>query len=90
MLCSINQQLFEAFQALNAQLAEQSRTIQALTAQTAEQSRTIQALTAQAAEQSQTIQSLESEILGYVLSRSWQMTRPLRMISRALKRAVRK
>jgi len=90
MLCSINQQLFEAFQALNAQLAEQSRTIQALTAQTAEQSRTIQALTAQAAEQSQTIQSLESEILGYVLSRSWQMTRPLRMISRALKRVARK
>ena len=76
MLCSINQQLFEAFQSLTAQVAEQSQTIQALTAQ--------------AAEQSQTIQRLESEILDYVLSRSWRMTRPFRMISRMLKRAMQK
>ncbi len=76
MLSSINQQLFETFQALTAQVAEQSQTIQALNAQVAEQG--------------QTIQRLESEILGYVLSRSWQMTRPFRMISRTLKRAVRK
>jgi len=76
MLTSINQQLFEAFQTLTAQVAEQSQTIHALTAQVAEQS--------------QTIQNLESEILGYVLSRSWQITRPFRMISRMLERIVRK
>ncbi len=62
MLCSINQQLFEAFQALTAQVAEQS----------------------------QTIQRLESEILSYVLSRSWRMTRPFRMISRMLKRVIQR
>jgi len=76
LLSSINQQLFEAFQALTAQVTEQHQTIQALTAQVTEQH--------------QTIQRLESEILGYVLSRSWRMTRPFRIIARMLGRRVRR
>lgn len=65
---SINVQLFEALQGLNAQIAGQNQTIQDLNAQ---------------------IIRLETEILGYVLSHSWQLTRPFRIISRALRRGKR-
>lgn len=68
MLTSINIQLSEAFQALTARVAEQEQRLQALTAQVEEQR--------------QTIQRLEAEILGYVLSRSWRVTRPFRKIGR--------
>lgn len=71
VLESINIQLFEAFQAHISQLSEQAQVIQNLTGELENRD--------------QIIQSLNQEILGYVLSRSWQMTRPFRMIDRFLK-----
>lgn len=79
VLQSINLQLFEAFQASKLQILEQAQTIQ-------QQAQTIQQQGWIIQQQAQTIQQLESEILGYVLSRSWQITRPFRMISRAIRK----
>jgi len=70
MLVSINTQLFEAFRALTTRVAEQDQRLQVLAVQVDEQK--------------QTIQRLEAEILIYVLSRSWRMTRPFRKISRKM------
>ncbi len=93
VVTSINVQLFEALQGLNAQITGQNQTIRELNAQIAGQNQTIQGLNAQIAGQNQTIQELnaqimqlETEILGYVLSHSWQLTRPFRAISKRLKR----
>lgn len=61
MVRSINPQLCEAVQLLNARIDQQA----------------------------QVIEALNREILGYALSKSWRMTRPLRVISRKLQ-AVRR
>lgn len=77
MLASINSQLSEVFQALTAQIEEQMQMIR-------QRDQDLQTLTA-LEEQKRAIQLLEAEILGYVLSRSWRMTRPFRKISRKIK-----
>jgi len=71
MLRSISLQLVEAWQAHRTQINQHDHKFQMLAAQVEEQR--------------QTIQQLEAEILGYVLSRSWRMTRPLRMVSKRLR-----
>ncbi|MGB9873050.1 MAG: glycosyltransferase family protein [Anaerolineae bacterium] len=72
--------ILNVVRSINLQLFEAS---QALAVRISEQAQTIQ-------EQAQKIQQLESEILGYVLSRSWRLTRPFRRMSRVFKRPGRK
>ena len=74
ILSSINIQLFESAQELNARVERQAQTIQELNVLVEKQA--------------QTIQELNQEILGYVLSRSWRLTRPLRLISKKVSRAT--
>ncbi len=74
VLRSINIQLSASVQEQNARIEQQDKIIQ-------EQNARIE-------QQDKIIQDLNQEILGYVLSRSWRFTRPLRVISRKLSQAV--
>jgi len=85
MLRSINIQQFEALQASATHVAKQNQKIQELAAQMEEQRQTIQQVEAKNLELKEENLKLEEEILSYVLSRSWQMTRPLRMVGKKLK-----
>ncbi len=93
MLRSINIQATESFQVLADRLAKQEQRIHTLTMQKIEQDRRIQEQDRRIQEQEQRIETLvaqktelETEILGYVLSRSWRMTRPFRKIEKKLDR----
>ncbi len=83
----------KTIQMLNEQATERDQTIQTLNKQVAEQGQTIQILNEQATERKQTIQSLNEqaternqEIVGYLLSKSWRITRPFRKIGKAIRR----
>ena len=89
---SINLQLFETFNkkeaaehALSVQVAEKDQTVQTLLAQVAKQGQTIQTLSAQLSQASNEIEQSNVEVLQYILSRSWRLMRPFRMIQRKLK-----
>jgi len=90
---SINSQLFEAFQALAARASERDQAISTLTAQLsqtrAELEHTRAELEHTRAELEHTRAELEhirAEVLTYVLSKSWQVTRPLRKINKMFKK----
>jgi O-antigen biosynthesis protein len=68
----------EVIQQLNADLAEREQSIQQLNADLAEREQSIQQLTADLAER-------EQEVLFYVLSKSWRITRPLRQFRRSFR-----
>ena len=85
-LQSINRQLYDAYQALNAQIETQTQTIQELNQEVEMRTQTIQELNQKVEMQTQTIQELNQEVLTYVLSRSWRLTRPLRVISKKIAR----
>jgi glycosyltransferase involved in cell wall biosynthesis len=70
ILESINTQLFETF-------TKKEADERAMKAQLAEQDIALQAF-------EEEVNELNTEILGYVLSKSWQITRPFRMVSRKL------
>jgi FkbM family methyltransferase len=77
---------------LTAQLTDRDQSIQQLTADLAERDQTIQQLNADLAEREQSIQQLtanlaerEQEVLFYALSKSWRITRPLRIFMKLLR-----
>ncbi len=74
----------EQVQELEIRLAESARENRALSEQVQELERRTAALHGELEAHRQQVQQLESEILGYVLSRSWRLTRPLRRIHRVL------
>jgi len=86
MVSSINLQLFEKFQALTAQAVEQDQAIKTLTIQAAGQDQAIKTLAAQLSQARNELELLRAEVLKYALSRSWQITRPLRIFLRKFKR----
>ena len=75
----------QTVQTLLAQVAEKDQTVQTLLAQVAKQGQTIQTLSAQLSQASNEIEQLNVEVLQYILSRSWRLMRPFRMIQRKLK-----
>ena len=87
MMRSMNLQLFETFnrkeaveQGLRVKVAE-------LMAQLAAQDQAMQVLNTQLNQTKEEVESLKTEILGYVLSKSWRMTRPFRKTEKKLKKA---
>ncbi len=80
----------EQIQALEIQLAESARRNRALSEQVEELERQATSLRRELEAHRQQVEQLESEILGYVLSRSWRLTRPLRRIHRVLTRAKKR
>ena len=93
MVSSINLQLVETFnakealeQALRGQVAEKEQAERTLMDQVVEREQTIQSLTAQLNQTRNEVEQLKTEVLQYALSKSWQMTRPIRIVGRKLKR----
>ncbi|GAB4578738.1 MAG: hypothetical protein Fur0022_14740 [Anaerolineales bacterium] len=93
MLRSINLQLYETFQRkaalendLRERITEREKAIHNLNVQVAQRDHHIRELTAQLNHARHEIEQLQAEVMGYVLSKSWRMTRPLRMVGRKLKR----
>jgi len=82
MIRSINIQLSEAFQALTAQVAERDQTIQELTTQLTQARSELEQLRSELEQLRSELEQLRGEILRYVLSRSWQITRPFRKIGK--------
>ena len=83
---STNSQLFDSTLIKEAE-------VQTMITQAVERDQTIQTLTTQAAERDQTIQTLngeltqsQNEVMDYVSSMSWKITRPLRRINRLFNR----
>jgi glycosyltransferase involved in cell wall biosynthesis len=76
---SINLQLFETFN-------KKETTERALITQVAEQDQTIQTMTAQLDQVRNELEQSRAEVLKYALSRSWQITRPLRTVKKKLQR----
>jgi glycosyltransferase involved in cell wall biosynthesis/uncharacterized coiled-coil protein SlyX len=77
----------DTIQYLNNRASHQDSTIQSLSSKISEQDSTIQSLSSKVSEQDSTIQNqnqnmadLEAEVMSYVTSRSWKLTRPLRKI----------
>jgi len=73
-------------QTFGVQVAENEQAVQALSFQVAKQDETIQTLTAQLSQALNELEQFKAEVLKYALSRSWQITRPLRIAKRKLKR----
>jgi glycosyltransferase involved in cell wall biosynthesis/uncharacterized coiled-coil protein SlyX len=77
----------DTIQYLNNRLSNQDRMIRSLSDQISDQDSMIQSLSSQVSaqdgliqKQNQTITDLEAEVMSYVTSRSWKLTRPLRRI----------
>jgi glycosyltransferase involved in cell wall biosynthesis len=77
MVGSINLQLFETFQALTARATEQDQVIKTL-------DRSAKTLTVQLSQARNELEQSRAEVLKYALSRSWQITRPLRKIKKKI------
>ena len=87
MVSAMNHQLFETFnrkeaveQGLRAKVAD-------LMAHLNAQEQAMNVLNMQLDQSREEVETLKREILGYVLSKSWRMTRPLRKIENMMKRA---
>jgi uncharacterized coiled-coil protein SlyX len=65
---------------LERRIAEKEQIIQRLTTQIAEKEQTTRELVTQSNQLKNELEQVKAEVLGYALSRSWKMTRPLRMI----------
>jgi peptidoglycan hydrolase CwlO-like protein len=63
-----------------------TKTIASLQAQIAEHENSIQSLNSQIENRDQQIQILNREIVDYTSSTSWKITRPLRRLSRLVRR----
>lgn len=92
MVGSMNLQLFETFnrketieQGLRSQVGELAAQ---LNAQEQAMRAKEQMLNAQLKQSREEAEALKTEILGYVLSKSWQMTRPFRKIEKKLKKVL--
>ncbi|HNB51598.1 MAG TPA: glycosyltransferase [Anaerolineales bacterium] len=86
LMQSMNVQLFEAFQRRDAIEQSLRAKIAELTGQLAAQDQAMQVLNAQLTQSREEVESLKIEILSYVLSKSWRMTRPFRKAGKLLKR----
>ncbi|HEY62049.1 MAG TPA: glycosyltransferase family 4 protein [Anaerolineae bacterium] len=85
LLQPINVQLNDGFgelsakiNALESEVIEKEREVSRLSSEVIEKEREVSCLSSEIAE-------LEAEVLDYALSKSWQMTRPLRKLARTLK-----
>lgn len=88
LMDSMNRQLTETFQrkkateqSLRAKVAEQ-------VGQLAAKDQAIQVIEAQLKQSREEAEALKAEILGYALSKSWRLTRPLRKAEQKLKKAL--
>lgn len=82
---SINQQVFESSNKKEAIVQKLTAQVTELTTQVTEHKQTIQTLTVQLNQIRHEAEQLKTEILHYALSKSWRMTRPIRIALRKLK-----